>query len=134
MTTTRKIALAVVLSLASMSAHDAMAVQVTWGELVSPDGSTIKDWELQQWINQSFEDGSKEDGLVSIPGRPTTHGLPQASVCAKPWVSVRAHSLHESTTNNPIRPIFPRAPLTRPQHWALSWNLEVMQCSRSDPW
>ncbi len=54
----------VCLSLAWMSPHDAEAVQVTWGELISANGPTTTDWELQGWIDQYFEDGSKGDGVV----------------------------------------------------------------------
>src|SRR5688572_32986647 len=44
--------------------HWAHAIPATWGNLPTNSGPSIYDWEVQNWINEFFEDGSRNNGTV----------------------------------------------------------------------
>lgn len=48
----------------SGSAGRASAQSLTWGSMVTDTGPDVFDWELAGWIDEFFEDGSKNDGTV----------------------------------------------------------------------
>ena len=56
--------LAGALAASLLIAAPAHAVTLTWGSLVTDSGPTVYDFQLQDMINEHFEDGSKGNGTV----------------------------------------------------------------------
>lgn len=61
-----RVVLAVTLIVAFLATSSpAATVSCTWGRVSGKNWQWVYDWEVQQWIDQYFEDGSKGDGTVT---------------------------------------------------------------------